>query len=112
MEDALAYLAPAQGKLTLEMVLRVAADFFEVTLAELIGRNRSAKIVLPRQVIMYVIREEVGASLQQIGRALERDHTTVMHGIERVASEMDKDPHLAQSVSSLRNRLYEPLRVR
>ena len=112
VEDALAYLAPAQGKLTLEMVLRVAADFFEVTLAELIGRNRSAKIVLPRQVIMYVMREEVGASLQQIGRALERDHTTVMHGIERVASEMDKDPHLAQSVSSLRNRLYEPLRVR
>ncbi len=112
VEDALAYLAPAQGKLTLEMVLRVAADFFDVTLAELVGRNRSAKIALPRQVVMYVMREEVGASLQQIGNALQRDHTTVMHGIERIAREMDGDAQLAQSVSSLRNRLYEPVRVR
>jgi len=112
VEDALAYLAPAQGKLTLETVLRSAADFFGVPLAELIGRNRSAKIALPRHVVMYVMREEVGASLQQIGQALGRDHTTVMHGIERIAGEMDRNPDLVQSVSALRNRLYEPVRVR
>lgn len=112
VEDALAYLAPAQGKLTLEMVLRAAADFFGVPLAELIGRSRSAKIALPRHVVMYVMREEVGASLQQIGLALGRDHTTVMHGIERIAIEMDRDPDLVQSVSALRQRLYEPVRVR
>jgi len=112
VEDALAYLAPAQGKLTLEMVLRAAADFFGVPLAELVGRNRSAKIALPRHVVMYVMREEVGASLQQIGQALGRDHTTVMHGIERIAGEMDRNPDLVQSVSALRNRLYEPVRVR
>ena len=112
VEDALAYLAPAQGKLTLETVLRSAADFFGVPLAELIGRNRSAKIALPRHVVMYVMREEVGASLQQIGQVLGRDHTTVMHGIERIASEMNRNPDLVQSVSALRNRLYEPVRVR
>ena len=112
VEEALAYLAPAQGKLTLETILNSAADFFSLPVAELIGRNRSAKIALPRQIVMYVMREELGASLPQIGHALGRDHTTVMHGIDRIVTEMNRDPNLAQTVSSLRNRLYEPVRVR
>ncbi len=112
VEEALAYLAPAQGKLTLETILNSAVDFFGVSLAELTGRNRSAKIALPRQIVMYVMREELGASLPQIGQILGRDHTTVIHGIERVATEMERDASLAQAVSAFRNRLYEPIRVR
>ncbi len=112
VEEALAYLAPAQGKLSFEGILNSAADFFGVSAAELTGRNRSAKISLPRQVVMYVMREELGASLPQIGLALDRDHTTVMHGIERIATEMERDANLAQTVSAFRNRLYEPVRVR
>lgn len=112
VEEALAYLAPAQGKLTLEAILNCASDFFGISLTELTGRNRSAKIALPRQIVMYVMREEVGASLPQIGLILSRDHTTVMHGIERVASEMEREAGLVQTVSAFRNRLYEPVRVR
>jgi chromosomal replication initiator protein len=61
---------------------------------------------------MYVMREELGASLPQIGQALGRDHTTVIHGIERIVTEMERDANLAQSVNAFRNRLYEPVRVR
>jgi chromosomal replication initiator protein len=112
VEEALAYLAPAQGKLTPETILNSAADFFSIPIAELLGRNRSAKIALPRQIVMFVMREELGASLPQIGQALSRDHTTVMHGIERIATEMERDTNLAQSVSAFRQRLYEPVRAR
>ncbi len=112
VEEALAYLAPAQGKLTLDAILRNATDFFGLTLAELTGRSRSAKVALPRQIVMYVMREELGASLPQIGLALDRDHTTVIHGIERVVTEMERDADLAQTVSTFRNRLYEPVRAR
>lgn len=112
VEEALAYLAPAQGKLTLETILNRAADFFGVPLTDLTGRSRSAKIALPRQIVMYVMREEIGASLPQIGQILGRDHTTVMHGIERVTTEMERDASLAQAVNEFRNRLYEPVRVR
>lgn len=112
VEEALAYLAPAKGKLTPEGILNNAADFFGVPVAELTGRNRSAKIALPRQIVMYVMREELGASLPQIGQILDRDHTTVIHGIERVMTEMERDPNLVQTIATFRNRLYEPVRIR
>jgi chromosomal replication initiator protein len=112
VEEALAYLAPAQGKLTPETILNSAAEYFGVPVVELTGRNRSAKIAWPRQIVMYVMREELGASLPQIGHALGRDHTTVMHGIDRVVTEMERDATLAQTVNTFRNRLYEPIRVR
>lgn len=113
VEDTLAYLVPAQGRLTLEGILEVAASYFGISTAELIGRNRSARVALARQIIMFVMREETGASLPQIGQALGgRDHTTVMHGCEKIAGELSSDPELARTISELRHRLYEPVLVR
>jgi chromosomal replication initiator protein len=113
VEDALAYLAPAQSKLSLDAILEVAAEHFGITVEDLKGRNRSARIALQRQVVMHVMREETGSSLPQIALVLGgRDHTTVLHGCERVSSELDTDSDLARMVNDLRNRLYEPVRVR
>lgn len=112
-DDALAYLMPAQGKLTLETILVVGADYFDISTAELTGRGRGARLALQRQVLMYLMREETGASLPQIGQALGgRDHTTIIHGCEKIAADLDADPDLARMVEELRNRLYEPVRVR
>ena len=77
------------------------------------GRARSARIALQRQIVMYVMREETDASLPQIGQALGgRDHTTIMYGYDKIATEMEQDPDLARQVANLRSRLYEPVRVR
>jgi chromosomal replication initiator protein len=112
-EDALAYLAPAQTKLSLEAILDIAASYFGVGVADLTGRSRTAKIALQRQVVMYVMREETGASLPQIAAVLGgRDHTTVLHGCDKVAGDLDGDPELSRTVNELRGRLYEPVRVR
>ncbi len=113
VEDALAYLAPAQGKLTLESILESAAAYFGVTTEELTGRNRSARIALQRQLVMYVMREETDASLPQIGQALGgRDHTTIIHGCEKISTELDGNQDLNRQLNELRNRLYEPVRAR
>ncbi len=113
VEDALAYLAPAQGKLTLESILDVAADYFGFTISELISRDRSARVALARQIVMFVMREETGASLPQIGQVLGgRDHTTVIYGCDKIATDLGSDPDLARAIGELRNRLYEPVRVR
>ena len=112
VEDALAYMVPAQGKLTLDAVLRIAADFFDVPVTDLTGRSRNAKIALARQIVMYVMREEVGASLPQIGHALERDHTTIIYGIQRVTNDMGENAQLTEMVSALRAQLYEPVLIR
>ena len=113
VEDALAYLAPTQSKLSLEAILEVAAAYFGITIADLTGRSRSAKIALQRQMVMYVMREETGASLPQIGAVLGgRDHTTVIHGFERVATDLEADPELRRQVADLREKLYLPIRTK
>jgi chromosomal replication initiator protein len=113
VEDALAYLAPAQSRLSLEAILEVAASMFGISIADLTGRSRSAKIALQRQIVMYVMREETGASLPQIGTVLGgRDHTTVIHGVERVASEIEGDADLRRQVTELREKLYQPIKTR
>ncbi len=113
VEDALAYLAPAHSRPSLDAILDTAAAYFDVTVEDLTGRARNAKIALQRQVVMYVMRQETGASLPKIAEILGgRDHTTVLHGCEKVAGDLDSNPELSRQVTELRNRLYEPVRVR
>ena len=113
VEDALAYLMPAQTKLSPEMIMQIAADYFGIAVADLVNRGRSAPIALQRQIVMYLIREETGVSFPQIGHLLGgRDHTTVMHGIDKIAGDLLKDADLSRAVNELRTRLYEPIPVR
>jgi chromosomal replication initiator protein len=113
VEDALAYLAPIQSKLSPEAILEAAANYFGVTVAELTGRGRSAPLALQRQIAMYVMREETSASLVQIGQTLGgRDHTTIIHGYEKIVNDLDNDADLRRAVTDLRGRLYEPAPVR
>lgn len=113
VDDALAYLTPAQAQLSPELILDVAANYFGVSVSELTGRSRTARIATQRQIIMYLIREETGASLPQIGELLGgRDHTTVIHGCERIAAELETNAEISRQLTELRTRLYEPVRVR
>ncbi len=113
VEDALAYLAPAQPKLSLEAILEIASQYFGMGVDELIGRGRSARVAMQRQIVMYLMREETGASLPQVGAMLgDRDHTTIIHGCNKVAEEIQHDGEAARQVAELRARLYEPVRVR
>ena len=74
---------------------------------ELLGRSRSRDVALPRQVAMYLMREEVNASLPQIGEALGgRDHTTVMYACEKVADMIERDDRLRRQVLQIREQLY------
>jgi chromosomal replication initiator protein len=113
VEDALAYLAPPQNKPTLEGILETASLYFGTGIADLVGRGRSAPLALQRQIVMYVMRLETGASYPQIGEILGgRDHTTVLHGCEKIAEEIRTSQDLGRQVNELRNRLYEPVPVK
>ncbi len=87
-------------------VLQAVSDYFQLPIAALTGRNRSKDVVLPRQIAMYLLREETHASLVDIGRALGgRDHTTAMHGIEKIESQLREDANLRTHVMSIRQNL-------
>ena len=106
-EMALSDLLPQARTVTAERVMDVVARSFNVTTDHLLGRDRSQNIALPRQVAMYLMREESNASLPQIGQALGgRDHTTVMYAIEKIADMLERDDRLRRQVVQIRQQLY------
>ena len=106
-ETALNNLLPQRSKLTTDQIIEAVARHFDVEVAALRGRSRSQAIARPRQVAMYLIREETGASLPQIGAALGgRDHTTILYGCERIGDLVEEDVNLRRDVIALRQQLY------
>jgi chromosomal replication initiator protein len=94
-------------RITSDAILHAVAEFYGVDLRAIAGRGRSRNIVVPRQVAMYLLREETDASLMDIGQLLGgRDHTTVIYGCEKIGEEINSDARLRQEVISIRDRLY------
>jgi len=105
-ENALRSLVAQRPRPSCEEVLEAVADFFHVDLSVLTGPQRNRQVVIPRQVAMYLMRTEAEASLPQIGQALGgRDHSTVLHGCEKIASALEEDQGLRRDVLALRERL-------
>jgi chromosomal replication initiator protein len=95
-------------RITSDAILREVAEFYGVDLRAMQGRGRSRNIVVPRQVAMYLLREETDASLMDIGQLLGgRDHTTVIYGCEKIGEEINADSRLRQEVVTIRDRLYQ-----
>ena len=88
-------------------VVEAVALHYKIAVAALRGRARSQEIVLPRQVAMFVAREETDASLVDIGRELGgRDHTTVMHGIAKIERDLTTNAALRGQVMAVRETLF------
>jgi len=106
VDIALADLLPQRRSLAPRQVIEIVASAFGVTFEQMIGRDRSREVALPRQVAMYLLREAVNVSLPQIGEALGgRDHTTVMYACEKVADLIESDDRLRRQVVQIREQL-------
>jgi len=107
VETALGNLLPRHNKLTADQIIEAVARHFGVEITALQGHSRSRAIARPRQVAMYLIREETGESLPKIGAMLGgRDHTTVLYGCERITDLIEQDTDLRREVITLRQQLY------
>jgi chromosomal replication initiator protein len=93
--------------LSIETISRTVANFYHISLEEMKGKRRDKHIVFPRQVAMYLIREETASSLPAIGQAFGgRDHTTVLHSYEKISTESKEDQRLQSDLRKLRELLY------
>jgi chromosomal replication initiator protein len=98
---------PRRQTLSPEKIVEVVARYYQVPVEQLRGKARDKQIVLPRQVAMFLMREETEAPLLRIGEALGgRDHSTVLHGCEKIEREMGENDDFRREVSSLREMLY------
>ena len=105
--SALADLVARPSSVTLNEVIQVVAQFYNVSTDDLVNRGRNKEQVRPRQVVMYVAREELRATLPDIGEALGgRDHTTVMYGVEKMTQEIEQDDGLRRDILAIREKLY------
>ena len=108
IEASLSELASKANLLTPGRIIAAVARQFQVPEAELCGPRRTRQLALPRQVAMYLIREETDESLPRIGQALGgRDHTTVMYGYERIADRLETDEGLRRQVLAIRSSLFQ-----
>ena len=96
----------ASRPISLDLIQEAVASYYNISLDEMKGRRRDKHIVFPRQVAMYLIREETATSLPAIGQAFGgKDHTTVLHAYEKIAELSREDSRLQQDLRQLRERL-------
>ena len=106
-ETALADLLPRRSEVNLDDVLHSVSEVFGVTVDRILGRDRTQEVALPRQIAMYLLREEANYSLPQIGDALGgRDHTTVMYACDKVADLLERDDRLRRQVIKVREQIF------
>ena len=104
---------PRQKTLSPTKIVETVARYYGVPAEQLRGKARDKQIVLPRQIAMYLMREETEAPLLRIGEALGgRDHSTVLHGCEKIEREMAENDDFRRDVGALREMLYSELEPR
>ncbi|TSC92893.1 MAG: chromosomal replication initiator protein [Candidatus Berkelbacteria bacterium Licking1014_7] len=88
-------------------IIKKTAQFFNVAEKDLLGKSRERKFVRPRQIIMYLIREELNWAFPKIGEILGgKDHTTIMHGVKIITREIKKDRDLDNNIILIKQQLY------
>src|SRR5438270_126738 len=99
--------AGTRKPINVERIQTLVADYYNVTLDDMKGKRRDKHIVFPRQVAMFLVREETPSSLPAIGKAFGgRDHPTALHSFEQIANELKEDERLRYEVQAIRERLY------
>ena len=88
---------------SVEDVVKMVADFYGIEKEFIYQKTRRKEVVKPRQVVMYLLREDFKISFPTIGQKLGgRDHTTVIHSCEKIRNNIKTDPALAQQIGRIR----------
>ena len=99
-------ISDTSQKITPDLIIKVVAEYFFVPISDLLSSKRSQEIVYPRQIVMYLCRTLTDVSLGVIGKKLgNRDHTTVLHGYEKIQRLIDTDPSVKKDVEELKKKL-------
>jgi chromosomal replication initiator protein len=90
--------------LSYKEVVKIISDFYKIEEGSIYEKTRKKEIIKPRQIIMYILREDFNISYPSIGEKLGgRDHTTVIHSCEKIKTEMKMDPILLKELQEIRS---------
>jgi chromosomal replication initiator protein len=98
---------PKKRQVTPERIAKVVSEYYSVPMDALQGQKRDKAIVMPRQIAMFLMREETDVSLLRIGAELGgRDHSTVLHAYDKIARELAENDEMRREVSAVREMIY------
>ena len=98
---------PKKRQITPERIVKAVSDYYGVGLDALKGQKRDKAIVVPRQIAMFLMREETDVSLLRIGAELgNRDHSTVLHACDKITRESSANDELRREISAVRELIY------
>jgi hypothetical protein len=99
-------LAPGDGHPCVRDIQKMVCKHYGVTMTELLSSRRTANIVKPRQVAMFLCKELTPRTLPELGRRFGgRDHTTVLHAVRKIPRDAFKDASLAHDIVIIREKL-------
>lgn len=89
------------------VILRTISEYFNITEEELLGKSREKRLVYPRQLSMYLLREEMRSSYPSIGKELGgRDHTTAMHACQKIEKLSKENEAITNDINLIKKKLY------
>ncbi len=93
-------------KQDIKLLLPVVADYFNLSAEDLISKRKDRKTTLARHVVIYLMREGYNCSLTEIGKELGgRNHATILHGYEKIASELSINPKLSNQITEIKEEI-------
>ena len=100
--------AYSKKKVTFGKIIKTIADFYETKEQNLFNKSRKKEFVLPRQIAMFILREDFNGSYPYIGQKFGgRDHTTVIHAYEKISQDIKNDKKLKDEIQTIREYLYK-----
>jgi chromosomal replication initiator protein len=89
-----------------EKIIEIVAEFFNLTKEDILNEKRTKNVALARQIVMYFLRHHLNLPLKQIGKILGgKDHSTVIHGIEKIEELIEKDESFKENVVEIERKL-------
>lgn len=98
---------PSKTSVAPKQIINIVSIFYDISVDDITGSSRKSELVLPRQIIMYLMREELKSSYPYIGQELGgRDHTTAMHACTKISKEIENNDKIKNDIEAIRERLY------
>jgi chromosomal replication initiator protein len=95
------------GAVSARQLIETVCGFYDLSLEDMLGKSREKRLSFPRQIIMYLMREELQASYPMIGHELGgRDHTTAMHAYDKISRHVEHDEKLRQEINLIKQKVY------
>lgn len=93
----------AKRNISIQEIVKMISDYYQIPDVYIYNKTRRKDVVKPRQIVMYILREDFDISYPMIGDKLGgRDHTTVIHSYEKIKSSLKENPQLAREIDDIR----------